>query len=94
MAFVDMHGHSRKKNVFVYDVQLEDGSMGTVTLDSGAGCNVWPKGLEAGGSVLKPRKKGVSMFAANGTPINYFGQRMVTFRGIEAPKESVFARRA
>ena len=52
---------------------------------------VWPKGLPAGRSVLKPPKTGMKMFAANGTPINYFGQRVVQFRGIEAPKE-VFTR--
>ena len=28
---------------FVYDVKLENGEVCTITLDSGAGCNVWPR---------------------------------------------------
>ena len=82
-----------ERNVFVYDVQMEDGSLVTVTLDSGAGCNVWPKGLAAGSSELRPPKKGMNMYAANGTPINYFGQRLVKFRGIELLKDEDFPRR-
>ena len=82
-----------EKNVFVYDVQMEDGQMVTVTLDSGAGCNVWPRGMPAGSSKLRPPKKGVNMIAANGTPINYFGQRLVKFRGIEPCKAEGFPRR-
>ena len=72
---------------------MEDGNIVTVTLDSGAGCNVWPRGLAAGSSVLRPPKEGVNMFAANGTHINYFGQRTVKFWGIEAKKDEGFARR-
>ena len=83
-----------EKNVFVYDIQMEDGSAVAVTLDSGAGCNVWPRGLAAAGSMLRPPRKGMSMFAANGTPINYFGQRLVKFRGMEAAKATAFARQA
>ena len=83
-----------EKNVFVYDIQMEDGSAVAVTLDSGAGCNVWPRGLAAAGSMLRPPRKGMSMFAANGTPINHFGQRLVKFRGMEAAKATGFARQA
>ena len=86
-----------EKNTYVYDVQMEDGSMVTVTLDSGAGCNVWPRGLKAGSSKLLPRQGGMRMLAANGTEIDYYGQRIVKFRGIEdeRPKEApIFQRRA
>jgi hypothetical protein len=72
-----------EKNTFVYDVQLEDGAMVAVTLDSGAGCNVWPHGLKAGKSKLMPKKLGIKMLAANGTEIENYGQRVVKFRGIE-----------
>ena len=71
------------KNVYVYQVQMDDGEMIAVTLDSGAGCNVWPRGLKAGSSILKPPKKGLKMIAANGTPISYLGQRLVKFRGLD-----------
>ena len=50
-----------EKNTYVYDVQMEDGAMVTVTLDSGAGCNVWPKGVQAGASKLLPRQAGMKM---------------------------------
>ena len=73
-----------EKNVFVYQVQMENCEMVMVTLDSGAGCNVWPKGLAAGSSILKRPKQGVKMIAANGTPIDYFDQRLVKFRGLDA----------
>ena len=76
---------------YVYDVMMEDGEMKTMTLDSGAGCNVWPRRLSAGSSTLKPKKMGIKMVAANGTEIEHFGQRLVKSRGI-VPKE-VFARR-
>ena len=36
------------QNVYMYQVQVEDGEMISVTLDSGAGCNLWPSGLKAG----------------------------------------------
>ena len=73
-----------ENNTVVYDVQLEDGCMVAVTLDSGAGCNVWPRGLGAGGSRLEAPRAGVKMVAANGSYINHYGQRTVRFRGMQA----------
>ena len=32
----------------VMDVQFDDETFDVITLDSGAGCNVWPKGRRAG----------------------------------------------
>jgi hypothetical protein len=75
-----------EKDTYVFDIQIEDGDMVMVTLGSGAGCNVWPKGKRAGRSVLELRKKGIKMMAANGTEIKHYGQRTVQFRGIEATK--------
>jgi hypothetical protein len=72
-----------ERNTYVYDVQLEDGDEVTVTLDSGAGCNVWPRGKRAADSKLLPKQPGMSMKAANGTEITYYGQRVIRFRGME-----------
>ena len=73
-----------KDETYVYDVQLDDDAIVTVTMDSGAGCSVWPKGLTAGQSKLEPPKPGMRMSAANGTEIKNYGQRCVRFRGIDA----------
>ena len=72
-------------DVYVFDVELDDDTRDVVTLDSGAGCSVWPKGRHAGKSKMQPRKKGVGMVAANGTPIQHYGQRKVCFKGVKAP---------
>ena len=32
-----------EKGTFVFDVEFSEGEDGTITLDSGAGVNVWPK---------------------------------------------------
>ena len=73
-----------ENGVYVYEVQMENGEVIKVTLDSGAGCNVWPRGLQSGSSELKPKKAGMRMIAANGTEIANYGQRLVKFRGIAA----------
>ena len=75
-----------ERNTYVYDVQLEDGDEVTVTLDSGAGCNVWPRGKRAADSKLLPKQPGMSMKAANGTEITCYGQRVIRFRGMEEEK--------
>ena len=71
-------------DVYVFDVQMDDGSKDVITLDSGAGCSVWPRGRHAGKATMLPRKKGVGMVAANGIPIAHFGQRRIRFKGIKA----------
>jgi hypothetical protein len=58
-----------EQNMYVRDVQLEDGSIATVTMDSGAGCCVWTRGKYVGRSKLTPRQPGAKMVAANGTEI-------------------------
>ena len=42
-----------ENKTYVFDVQLEDGDVTTVTLDSGAGCHVWPRGRRAAKSKLE-----------------------------------------
>ena len=72
-----------ENGVYVYEIQMENGDMAKVTLDSGAGCNVWPRGLQSG-AALRPKKEGMRMVAANGTDIANYGRRLVKFRGVEA----------
>ena len=79
-------------DVYVFDVELDDGSTDVVTLDSGAGCSVWPHGRHAGTSKMTEKKKCVGMVAANGTPIKHYGQRKVNFKGAKAA-ESGFSGR-
>ena len=73
-----------KKGVYVFDVTYEDGEQGTITLDSGAGVNVWPKNLKPN-IPMEAKKQGLNMFAANGTPIEHVGTKTVRFKGIAAP---------
>ena len=72
-----------ENGVYVYEVQMESGEMVKVTLDSGAGCNVWPRGLQSGAE-LRDKKEGMRMVAANGTDIKNYGRRLVRFRGVQA----------
>ena len=37
----------RKTVYYVMNVQFDDETVDVITLDSGAGCNVWPKGRRA-----------------------------------------------
>jgi hypothetical protein len=73
-----------KKGVYVFDITHEDGEQGTITLDSGAGVNVWPKNLKTN-IMMEAKKEGLNMFAANGTPIEHVGTKTVRFKGIAAP---------
>ena len=75
----------KDKGTFVFEVEyLDDGEKGHITLDSGAGVSVWPKKLK---EALKtfPKKKGLSMVVANGTKIENFGQKLITFKGVRSP---------
>ena len=42
-----------EKGTFVFDVEFKDGEAGTITLDSGAGVNVWPMDVQNGVSMLR-----------------------------------------
>ena len=49
-----------------------------VTIDSGAGRNVWPKTKKTPGK-LEALKKKVKLVAANGTPIEVYGEKVIDF---------------
>ena len=68
---------------FVFDVEFENGEFGTITLDSGAGVNVWPHG-KLKEVPMRPKKPGLKMCAANGTEIQNHGQKVIKFRGIDS----------
>jgi hypothetical protein len=67
---------------YVFDVEYEDGELGTITLDSGAGVNVWPRGLQAH-VPMQPKEPKLRMTAANGSPIENFGTKVIHFTGVE-----------
>jgi hypothetical protein len=77
-----------ERGTYVFDVEYEDGKEGSITLDSGAGVNVWPMDLQKGVPMM-PKQKGLKMLAANGTEIENLGRKLIKFRGV-AP---VFTRR-
>ena len=70
-----------QKGVYVFDVKYQDGEEGTITLDSGAGVSVWPKEWAQYATETGPKKPGLKMVAANGTPIENVGQAKVVFKG-------------
>ena len=73
----------RDKGTFVFEVEYtDDGEMGNITLDSGAGVSVWPRKMKENLKTL-PKKKGLSMVAANGTKIENYGQKLITFKGVQ-----------
>ena len=78
-----------KDDTFVSHVTFEDG---TITLDSGAGVNVWPKHVEVPGKNLH-KKQGLKMCAANGTEIANFGRKVISFTGKSDDASLGFSRR-
>ena len=69
-----------RKGSFVMDVMYADRSMGEITLDSGAGGSVWPEHLQREVR-MGPAEKGLRMKAANGTPIESLGTKVIKFKG-------------
>ena len=67
--------------MYVFDVKYQDGEEGTITLDSGAGVSVWPKEWAQYVTRTGPKKQGLKMVAANGTPIENVGQAKLVFKG-------------
>ena len=74
-----------QKGVYVFDVQYQNGEEGTITLDSGAGVSVWPKEWAQYAAETMPKKPGLKMIAANGTPIENVGRAKVVLRGRKPP---------
>ena len=69
----------------VIDMQIDGEIVDFITLDKGAGCNVWPKGRRGRNlSKLRPKKAGVGMVTATDMPIQYHKQRWVRFRGVRS----------
>ena len=77
------------RGTYVFDVKYQNGEHGTITLDSGAGVNVWPEGMLKD-IPLQPPEPGLKMTAANGTEIPNLGCKVVEFVG----SEPVFSRHA
>ena len=80
-----------QRGTYVFDVVYEQtGEKDVVTLDSGAGVSVWPKG-KLPEVKMEPKLKGLKMAAANGSAIENIGQKPVAFRGKAAAESaSVF----
>ncbi len=70
-----------ERGTYVFDVEFANGESGTITPDSGAGVNVWPKDMLPGLPTMA-KEPGLCVTAANGTSIGYLGTKMVQFRGI------------
>ena len=82
-----------KGETFVFDVTYEDGQNGTITLDSGAGVNVWPRHIHVPGRSL-PKKRGLRMCAADGTEIDNLGGKVIPIVGRTLETQTGFGRRA
>jgi hypothetical protein len=78
-----------EKGTYVFDVEFQNGEVGAITLDSGAGVNVWPEGLLREVPMM-PKDPRLKMTAANGSNIENLGTKFIKFRGFE----SGFTRRA
>jgi hypothetical protein len=67
---------------YVFDVEFQNGEPGTITLDSGAGVNVWPSELQAQ-VPMQPKDPRLRMTAANGSSIENLGTKIIHFTGVE-----------
>ena len=73
-----------KTRVYVMDVQFDDETVGR----HHSGLESWvqrvgrKEDVRGKTSKLLPKKAGVGLVAANGTPIEHHGQRQVRFRGV------------
>jgi fatty acid/phospholipid biosynthesis enzyme len=67
-----------ERGTFVFDVMYTGGQSGTITLDSGAGVNVWPESLLQD-VPMGPPDAGLRMTAANGTLIPSKGTKVIEF---------------
>jgi len=78
-----------EKGTYVFDVEFQNGEVGAITLDSGAGVNVWPEELQQQVPMM-PKDPRLKMTAASGSNIENLGAKLAKLRGIE----SGFTRRA
>ena len=82
-----------KDETFVFNVTFENGEEGTITLDSGAGVNVWPKHIKVPGKNL-PKKQGLRTGAATETEISNMGREVIAFAGRWGETPLGFSRQA
>ena len=68
-----------KDETFVFDVKLTKKDSEVITLDSGAGVHVSPRG-QCEDVAMMPKKEGPRMCAANRTSITNLGQMLIKFR--------------
>ena len=69
----DCMGLKMDKGTYVFAVNyLDDGEMGNITLDSGAGVSDWPREIKQELETL-PTKAGLNMITAKCTEIKNFG---------------------
>ena len=71
-----------EKGTYVFDVEVKGGEASTITLDSGAGVNVWPDRLQKH-VPMQPRDPRLRMMAANGSEIENLGSKLIHFKGYE-----------
>ncbi len=70
---------------FAFEVQHDDGEQGTITLDSEAGVNAWPKAKMPEAPML-PMRVGLRTSSANSAEIANHGRRVIKIRGNEFGK--------
>ena len=75
----------QQRGVYVFDVQYSHGEEGEITLDSGAGVSVWPADKAHYAEETLPKKPGLKLVAANGTPIDNMGRARVVLKGRRPP---------
>ena len=70
------------RGTFVFVVEFQDGEVGTITLDSGAGVNVWSENLQSHVPMMAKDSR-LRMTAANGTNIDNLGTKIIKFHGVQ-----------
>ena len=70
------------RGTFVFDVEFQDGEVGTITLDSGAGVNVWPENLQSHVPMMAKHPR-LRMTAANSTNIDNLWTKIIKFHGVQ-----------
>ena len=73
---------ARGEGTYVFDVEYRGGEHDTITLDSGAGVNVFPEELQKA-VPMQPRHPRLHMTAAHGSTIWNMGTKIIRFRGRE-----------
>ena len=71
-----------ERGVYVFDAKCEDGSTGTMALDSGAGVNVRPQDWWSD-APMEPKAPGLKMVAANGAEVANLGQKVIKFNAVQ-----------